>query len=134
MKAHIKDDAQVSVNKGNLTTGEKKKAFTRSDVIRLITENTPLKDYKEWVCIDFFSTVLFLTIIDCANENDVLHVRIFQKEDKLFGTSTYWVADVINRDNVQMLVNTVKDLEAVTTLLQYEGIRIDEILVEDNVN
>lgn len=134
MKESIKDDAQVSVNKGNLTTGKKKKAFTRSDVIRLITENTSLKNYKEFFCIDFFSGVLFLTITDCTNENVVLHVRIFQKEDILFGTSTYWVADVIKRDNVQMLVNTVKDLEEVTTLLQYEGIRINEILVEDNVN
>lgn len=125
-----KDNA-LSSNKGNLSTEEKTRAFTKSDVERLIKENTSLKDYSEWFSIHFFTHSLQLIILDCTNENVRLTARFYQTEDYLFGTRTHWIVDDIDRDNVEMLANTVQDLESVATLLQYEGIRFKDILVEE---
>lgn len=128
MKAHIKDDAQVSVNKGNLTTGEKKKAFTRSEVKALVTERVSISGCENWISADFTTNVMFLTITDCTSENDHLYVRFFQTEDNLFGRRTHWIVDSIDRDNVEMLTNSVKDLEAITALLQSENIWFSDIV------
>lgn len=119
MKENIKDDAQVSVNKGN----QENTLLSLKEVVELINQNTSLEiDGKnaevslkrEGLRIGLNYARFCVFYYDEENKDGIYRVR--------------WWLDYVNDYNVEDVFDIVDELNNVASLLERNGVRIEEIV------
>jgi hypothetical protein len=119
MEKAIKDDAQVSVNKGN----QENTLLSLKEVVELINQNTSLEIDGKNAEVSLKREGLKIALIYAR-----FCVFYYDEENKDGTYRVRWWLDYVNDYNVEDVFDIVDELNNVASLLERNGVRIEEIV------